>query len=66
MLVVCIAYKMINLKKIFWGLIPFLFSLSFAQTVHELSVETRIKNLPFGLKENIAAPMPIVGIALSG
>jgi len=57
---------MIELKKIFWGLIPFLFSLSFAQTVHVLSVDSRIKNLPFGLKENVAAPMPVIGIALSG
>ncbi len=55
-----------SLKKIFWGFIPFIFSLSLAQTTHVLSLETRIKNLPFGLKENVVSAMPVVGVALSG
>ncbi len=53
-------------RKIFFGIIPFLFTLSFAQTTHVLTIETKVKKLPFGLTERVAKAMPIVAIALSG
>lgn len=57
---------MIFFKKIFLLTLPFLFSLSFAQTTHILSVKTKIKKLPFGLTENVSSQMPEVAVALSG
>ncbi len=57
---------MINTKKIIWGLLPFIFSVSFAQTVHNYSVQTKQISIPFGLKEKVDASEPTVALALSG
>ncbi len=57
---------MIFFRKIFFGILPFLISLSFAQTTHVLTIETKIKKLPFGLTEKVSAQIPEVAIALSG
>ncbi len=57
---------MINIKKIIWGLLPFLFSVSFAQTVHNYSVKTKLVNIPFGLKERVDSSEPRIALALSG
>ena len=57
---------MIKLKKIIFGIIPLLISTSFAQITHTISVEYKIKKLPFGLTERIPDPMPKIALALSG
>ncbi len=57
---------MIKLKKIIFGLIPFLISTSFAQITRTISVEYKTKKLPFGLTERIPKPMPKIALALSG
>lgn len=53
-------------RKIILFYLFILASVSFPQTTHTLSVEYKIKNLPFGLTERVAKPMPEIGIALSG
>ena len=57
---------MINFKKIIVVLFPLLISTSLAQVTHTISVEYKIKKLPFGLTERIPEPMPSVALALSG
>lgn len=57
---------MINFKKILCGTLPFLISISFAQTTHNFTVKTQTIDRPFGLKEEKALQMPTVAIALSG
>lgn len=57
---------MINFKNIIFGILPFLISISFAQTTHTLSVKYKVKNLPFGLTERVPESMPNVALALSG
>ncbi|HUX93836.1 MAG TPA: patatin-like phospholipase family protein, partial [Ignavibacteriaceae bacterium] len=57
---------MINFKKIIVVLFPLLISTSLAQVTHTISVEYKIKKLPFGLTERIPKPMPSVALALSG
>ncbi len=57
---------MIFLKKIFLISLPLILNLSFAQTTHTLTVETKIKRLPFGLSENVSSQMPEIAVALSG
>ncbi len=57
---------MINFKKIIIVLFPLLISTSLAQVTHTISVEYKIKKLPFGLTERIPKPMPVVALALSG
>ena len=57
---------MINIRKIILFALLVFASVSLSQTTHTLSVEYKIKKLPFGLTERVAKPMPEVGLALSG
>ncbi len=57
---------MINLRKIVLFSFLIYTAVSFAQTTHTYSIKYRIKKLPFGLTERVAAPMPRVALALSG
>ena len=52
-------------KIVFFPLI-LLISFSYAQEKKIISIDLRLKNLPFGLKEYIPANKPILGLALSG
>ncbi len=52
--------------KIFFPLVIFYLSVSFAQPIEIIRIETTSRSLPFGLSENISKDKPIIALALSG
>jgi len=54
------------IQKIVFLPLILLISFSHAQEIKIISLDLRLKNLPFGLKEYIPANNPILGLALSG
>ncbi len=53
-------------KKILFAHLLIFVTISSAQTTQIISLETKTKNLPYGLVQKIPAHEPIIGLALSG
>jgi len=53
-------------KKIFCLLLISLSPFLLSQTNHTISIDYRIKHLPFGLTERVPGPRPVIAVALSG
>ncbi len=57
---------MLLFRKILIVTFVFAFSNSFSQSIVKLSIDKRIKKLPFGLEESVPNIRPVVALALSG